>query len=78
MQNFPESRIRDKQCRIHNSPEKMHPKTHSGQPEVFQEVEDGGEPEVLDPALPVRVDGETQVLSPALHISVPDYVKPGS
>lgn len=34
-------------------------------PEVFQHVEDGLEPEVLDPALAVLVQGQTQVLQEA-------------
>ena len=36
-------------------------------PEVFQEVKDGGEPEMLYAALTVGIDGEPQVLGPTLH-----------
>jgi hypothetical protein len=36
-------------------------------PEVFQEVKDGGEPEMLYTALTVRIDGEPKVLGPTLQ-----------
>jgi hypothetical protein len=40
-------------------------------PEVFQEVKDGGEPEMLYAALTVGIDGEPQVLGPTLHTARP-------
>jgi len=39
-------------------------------PEVLQHVKDGGEPQVLDPALTVRVDGQSQVLCPTLDFEL--------
>ena len=38
------------------------------EPEVLQQVEDGAEPHVLDPALAVGVEGEPEVFCPALEV----------
>ena len=47
-------------------------------PEVLQQVEDGVEPHVLDPALTVRIEGEPQVLGAALEVEGEDEVPAAS